>query len=167
VWNPSRDEWLPSYRVIHLDCVVIEQKPAPTIIPISEGVLAAFHAPKGGNREPGEDEQSDCCSIEWREDIGRRSLITMGRSAETSGWSRSTPLANHLHMLPRSAAESKSLSAMCSIQRRQFSSRRMPIVPWISRSGAQRPWLSRCVRCLIPPPTFPGVSPCRRDGHGT
>jgi hypothetical protein len=65
VWNPSRDEWLPSYWVIHLDCVVIEQEPAPTIIPISEGVLAAFHAPKRGNRDPAQDEQSDCCSIEW------------------------------------------------------------------------------------------------------
>ena len=64
MWNPSRDEGLPSYRVIHLDCVVSEQKPAPTIVAISEGVLAAFHAPKGGNREPGEDEQSDWRSIE-------------------------------------------------------------------------------------------------------
>ena len=53
MWNPCRDEWLPSYRVIHLDCVVFEQKPAPTIVPISEGFLGAFHAPKGGNRGPG------------------------------------------------------------------------------------------------------------------
>ena len=47
MWNPCRDEWLPSYGVIHLDYVVIEQKPAPTIVAISEGVLAAFHSPKG------------------------------------------------------------------------------------------------------------------------
>jgi hypothetical protein len=64
VGNPCRDEWLPSYRAIHLDCVVIEQKPAPTIVAISEGFLAAFHASKGGNRAPGRDEQSDCRSIE-------------------------------------------------------------------------------------------------------
>jgi hypothetical protein len=109
MWNPCRDEWLPSYRVIHLDYVVIEQKPAPTIVAISEGFLAAFCAPKGGNREPCGDEQSDWRSIEWSR--GHRAQISdyHGRSAETSGRSRSTPLANHLLILPRSAAESKSL----------------------------------------------------------
>ena len=85
MWNPCRDEWLPSYGVIHLDYVVIEQKPAPTIVAISEGVLAAFHSPKGGNREPGADEQSDWRSIEGSR--GHRAQISdyHGRSAENSG----------------------------------------------------------------------------------
>jgi hypothetical protein len=85
VWSPCRDEWLPSYGVIHLDCVVSEQQPAPTIVAISEGFLAAFHAPKGGNREPGGDEQSDWRSIERSR--GHRAQISdyHSRSAETSG----------------------------------------------------------------------------------
>ena len=77
MWNPCRDEWLPSYRVIHLDYVVIEQKPAPTIVAISKGVLAAFHAPTGGNREPGQTNNRTGFPSSGAEDIGRRSVIIM------------------------------------------------------------------------------------------
>ena len=72
MWNPCRDEWLPSYRVIHLDYVVIEQKPAPTIVAISEGVLAAFHAQKEAIANPAEMNNRAGVPSRGAEDIGRR-----------------------------------------------------------------------------------------------
>ena len=74
MWNPCRDEWLPSYRVIHLDCVVIEQKPALSIVPISEGFLGAFHTPKGGDREPSREKK-----MSKRNARGVRTKVMIGR----------------------------------------------------------------------------------------
>jgi hypothetical protein len=82
--------------------------------------LAAFHTPKGGDREPGADEQSDWRSIEgsrrhrarisdyyqWSlgEDFG---LATLNATSESV-----------LYMLPPLAAESKSDQPMWLLQRR-------------------------------------------------
>ena len=152
---PSRVESLPGsvapvLWVIHLDCVVSEQKPAPTIVAISKGFLAAFHAQTGGNREPGGDEQSNWISIEWSR--GHRAQMSNyhGRSAETSGWSRSTPLANHFICCRHRLSRANRFGPCGQFNAARFSSRRVPTVPWKgSRAGAQRPWLSRCVRCLF------------------
>jgi hypothetical protein len=54
----------PSHRVVKFDCVVVEQKPARTIVPRPKRFPGSFSCPKRCNRGPEKGEQSDWRSIE-------------------------------------------------------------------------------------------------------
>ena len=85
--------WLPSHRVIKLDCVVVEQKPARSIVPSPERFLGTFRTPKGSNHGLVGNEQSDWRPIEGSRRHRARIRDYHGRSA--SRLPRVTPLANH------------------------------------------------------------------------